>query len=282
MQLLGNTSRQSVGEADNLPRLENPLPCDETVVSAEDRRRESRRKIHRAWVEKHKEHRREYMRKWCIRNKDYLAQTNLKWCRDHQELRRASRRKYYWKHRERCRQKNQEYYNKHKLEISEQSKAYAAANRDRIRQYMHRYHKEVYYPKNKVRIRQKTHDYLKNHPEIRAKAARNYKRNHPDRYSAHLRAVHVARKARMRGASISDKHVSQIIKKWHNERSFTCYYCHRRFDRKHLHIDHIIPVSKGGKHSSDNICRACSKCNLTKRDRPVSSIVSNGQTFLAL
>lgn len=44
----------------------------------------------------------------------------------------------------------------------------------------------------------------------------------------------------------------------------TCQYCGHT---KQLTIDHIIPVSKGGKHKWDNVVTACEKCNQRKGDR---------------
>ncbi|HEY9678018.1 MAG TPA: HNH endonuclease [Drouetiella sp.] len=47
--------------------------------------------------------------------------------------------------------------------------------------------------------------------------------------------------------------------------NYTCQYCG---DRRHdLTIDHIIPRSKGGTDSWDNVVAACLKCNVKKGDR---------------
>lgn len=43
-----------------------------------------------------------------------------------------------------------------------------------------------------------------------------------------------------------------------------CQYCG---NRKQLTIDHIIPRSKGGKHTWDNVVIACATCNGRKGDR---------------
>lgn len=43
-----------------------------------------------------------------------------------------------------------------------------------------------------------------------------------------------------------------------------CQYCG---SRKHLTLDHVIPVSKGGQHTWDNVVTACSRCNQRKSDR---------------
>jgi 5-methylcytosine-specific restriction endonuclease McrA len=42
-----------------------------------------------------------------------------------------------------------------------------------------------------------------------------------------------------------------------------CQYCGGNADS----IDHIVPRSRGGGHSWDNVAAACRACNLSKRDR---------------
>ena len=42
---------------------------------------------------------------------------------------------------------------------------------------------------------------------------------------------------------------------------FTCQYCHTRFQMKDLTFDHVIPQSKGGKTSWENIVTCCRDCN---------------------
>ena len=44
----------------------------------------------------------------------------------------------------------------------------------------------------------------------------------------------------------------------------TCQYCG---STKHLTLDHVIPRSKGGIHTWDNVVTACGKCNSYKGDR---------------
>lgn len=47
--------------------------------------------------------------------------------------------------------------------------------------------------------------------------------------------------------------------------NYTCQYCG---DRRHdLTIDHIVPRSKGGTDSWENVVAACLKCNVKKGDR---------------
>ena len=44
----------------------------------------------------------------------------------------------------------------------------------------------------------------------------------------------------------------------------TCQYCG---SNKHLTLDHVIPVSRGGQHKWDNVVTACEKCNQRKSNR---------------
>lgn len=47
----------------------------------------------------------------------------------------------------------------------------------------------------------------------------------------------------------------------------TCQYCGKHGVRSSLTIDHIIPKSRGGEDSWQNLVVACPACNLKKRDR---------------
>ena len=45
---------------------------------------------------------------------------------------------------------------------------------------------------------------------------------------------------------------------------FTCQYCITQFPQSKLTLDHVLPLSKGGKTAWDNIVTACYKCNNDK------------------
>jgi 5-methylcytosine-specific restriction endonuclease McrA len=49
----------------------------------------------------------------------------------------------------------------------------------------------------------------------------------------------------------------------------TCQYCG---STRHLTIDHVLPRSKGGPHTWDNVITACEKCNAAKGDRLLSEL----------
>lgn len=59
--------------------------------------------------------------------------------------------------------------------------------------------------------------------------------------------------------------------------NYTCQYCgaNGKINRKiKLHIDHIVPVSRGGDNSADNLQVLCHVCNIRKGDRLESELSS--------
>lgn len=46
----------------------------------------------------------------------------------------------------------------------------------------------------------------------------------------------------------------------------TCVYCGAPYD----HIDHVIPIARGGRHIAANLRPACKKCNLRKGSKKMS------------
>jgi len=48
---------------------------------------------------------------------------------------------------------------------------------------------------------------------------------------------------------------------------YTCGYCGDSFSDHDLTLDHVVPVSKGGKTTWENITTACMTCNLSKGNK---------------
>ncbi len=49
-----------------------------------------------------------------------------------------------------------------------------------------------------------------------------------------------------------------------NRDGFSCRYCGRSAPDVDLHVDHVIPVARGGTNDLDNLVTACADCNLGK------------------
>lgn len=62
-----------------------------------------------------------------------------------------------------------------------------------------------------------------------------------------------------------DRATSEFIRELKSKYDYCCGYCGKRPDV--LHIDHIYPLSKGGKHIKSNLMPACPNCNLRKSSK---------------
>ncbi len=44
-----------------------------------------------------------------------------------------------------------------------------------------------------------------------------------------------------------------------------CHYCGRKFPPEELTMDHIVPITRGGKSARGNVAPACKECNNRKK-----------------
>lgn len=73
-------------------------------------------------------------------------------------------------------------------------------------------------------------------------------------------------KGKVKRKAVSKKTRFEVFKR----DSFTCQYCGRKAPDVVLHIEHINPVSKGGKNTLMNLVTSCVECNLGKGARSLS------------
>jgi 5-methylcytosine-specific restriction endonuclease McrA len=89
---------------------------------------------------------------------------------------------------------------------------------------------------------------------------RKWKETHPDR----LRTI------RRRGNHVRREQLKQngafLIRIKETEKLYnsSCFYCG---SRENIQLDHIVPISRGGRHSVGNMLPACSDCNHSKYNR---------------
>jgi len=64
------------------------------------------------------------------------------------------------------------------------------------------------------------------------------------------------------------------------EQGCMCFYCSHPLEDDY-HVDHYVPISKGGSNSIENIVIACPSCNFAKNARdPHEFMASIGRTFV--
>jgi 5-methylcytosine-specific restriction endonuclease McrA len=89
-------------------------------------------------------------------------------------------------------------------------------------------------------------------------ARANWKRNNPDAVKAH---THL-RRARAKAAE--GRFTATDVKRIFDEQHGQCCACGAGFDIVGYHIDHVVPLSKGGSNYPENIQLLCPTCNTRK------------------
>lgn len=113
----------------------------------------------------------------------------------------------------------------------------------------------------------------------RAKAKAAGKYSTPE-HLAKARDRRARRRAIMHGAWYADQYLRGIKP----TRAKRCFYCAAPLRGKY-HIDHLIPLAKGGKHVDGNIVIACPACNLrkgAKREADFLEAIGGGQLSLVM
>jgi 5-methylcytosine-specific restriction endonuclease McrA len=59
----------------------------------------------------------------------------------------------------------------------------------------------------------------------------------------------------------------------------TCHICGKRCERHEIHINHDIPLSRGGLHTRSNVHVACANCNTRKGTMTTSEYLATLGTY---
>ena len=171
---------------------------------------------------------------------------------------------------------------------AKKDKEYREANKDKLKdKYIKKYkdNKEEILAKRRKQYNEATPEEVKKRKE----AKRIYSQNAPEevkqrkkeydkKYFASeagkittMKSIH---KRRAQKLSSEDGTVtSQALDKLKEEQNHQCKYCKCELDfsaKGQVHLDHVIPLSKGGAHSITNVVWSCAKCNLKKSDKLIN------------
>jgi len=146
------------------------------------------------------------------------------------------------------------------------SKAWAHANTEkRVSSSRH------WQGKNIEKARSYRQRWLRENPEKARKASRVWRESNPDRYRE------TAKKWRVEHQDYWRKRVGTVgltsefkAEDWNLIQTVfghRCAYCLR--GDLPLTMDHVLPISRGGRHTPENVVPACKSCNSRKKDRPI-------------
>ena len=100
-----------------------------------------------------------------------------------------------------------------------------------------------------------------------------WRANNPEKMKAHNKRYFATEKGKtiaknshhkirlaVKNGSITGSKLLSIIKSYSN-----CYWCNKKLSKDvEVHIDHYIPIAKGGTHTENNIVISCNVCNKSK------------------
>lgn len=166
----------------------------------------------------------------------------------------------------------------------EYDRAYRAANRERLnerdcayqQEYRERFRAYVtdraakYRAANKYRTTVYNRMWYLANKEYDAERKRKYYAANPDRAKAR------ARRRRARKADAVGSHTAADIRAQYKRQKGKCYYCGVKVGDKY-HVDHIVPLSRGGSDSPENLVVACPFCNVSKKDKLLHEWIWGGR-----
>lgn len=166
-----------------------------------------------------------------------------------------------------------------------QRKAYVADNPEKVRsqkklhyrKYAERLKAEARarYDKNKKRLNQQKRqarrddpnrfsDYARTRYEKCAEGIKAAARDYYHRKPHVAKAANARRRARLLNATVGVVDLELV----RDQSRGICGICSRAInDNDEVHFDHVVPLSKGGAHSNDNLQLAHAICNRRKKDR---------------
>lgn len=156
----------------------------------------------------------------------------------------------------------QKNYQRNKDRVKANAKRWKQENPERVKEIRQKYLAE-HAKENREYQRRWAAEYRKNNPlnhrrwVASPEKLKQWRKANPEKY----RNQKLRRRSREKGTGqflVTSKDIKRLLTQ-------PCIYC----GQPSQHIDHIIPVSRGGEHRVGNLAPACARCNLTKSDRYV-------------
>lgn len=220
----------------------------------------------------------ERLRSGCKKcEKEYLAQNKEALIKRGKEYRERNKdeikerkKAYYQKNKDSITIRFKKYYQDNLEAINQKKKEYSSKNKDSRREY-----DKKYYEENKKAINDRHNEY---HKEYYKENKEAIKKRHKEYFKTGI-GMAIIKNSQHRRRTITkqgDVTTGQMILLQQDAK--VCYWCNKSLKRAKTHIDHYVPISKGGEHTLSNLVVSCQKCNSTKHAKdPIAFANSIGK-----
>jgi hypothetical protein len=230
---------------------------------------------------KDKEKRKAYQAAWAKKNEIELSERRAKWDKDNPGRHKATAADWYIKNKELTKERSKAHRIKNIEHVKIIKKIYQTKNKERIRQHSFEWRAEnkerlkiskaEYHAANKHEISKRGAIWRESHQEELRAASRKYRQSNPEKFR--INNNNREAKKRGNGGKLSPDIIFRLLK----IQGTKCAICKVNVKKTGYHLDHIVPVSRGGKNSDANVQITCPKCNLKKRDSdPIAFMQSLG------
>lgn len=209
----------------------------------------------RAYRVANRDQRLESKRRYRASNKERISEYGRVYSAANKERIDAYKREWYAANKEREDDKKRKYIEANKGRVFERGRSYRAANKERLAS-----RRSEWYAANKERLSAWHHAYYVENKERVIERTRRYYAANPDK----VRAGRLRRRARI--AQAEGTHTATDIQVQYERQKGKCYWCNERVGSDY-HVDHIVPLARGGSNWPENLVIACPTCNLSKHDK---------------
>lgn len=197
---------------------------------------------------------RQKAREWHLANRDRALAQRRDYYQRNKEHMKAVSHAWYWENRDRARATWQEWRQENAQVHRDRARAWREANPEKKKELDRQYHLKTVH-----KHRERSKAWSQANPERKAETSKKYRLANQDRINAH----HAARRARKQAAFVEKVFRSKLFERDQG----VCGICGQPVDPERYHVDHIVPLIKGGKHSYANTQIAHPKCNTAKGAR---------------
>ena len=174
-------------------------------------------------------------------------------CKECEKIRRA---KWESENAERVKAVRHQYNLNNKDEIAAYNQKHYKENHEYHIQRKRRYNKEA-----RDKILPKKQKYYIDNREQELIRGKRWAQENPEKACQKT----MRREALKRKNAVGKVDYTEILKR----DGYNCHICGGEVAKDDVHFDHIIPLSKGGAHSMDNIAVSHSRCNIVKGNKVV-------------